>query len=179
MVSPLVTACLRFFWPKRLYIAMYCSALNRGHALRNLTPWRELTAGQYAPLRWLQQCHVHQLHRCVCAKAKRIALLRSPLMPPRTVVAHVHAVAVGAKSHQCAWQDRLTALQPSRLGCSELLCSVGTRRQALRYHTLPNPADHIHVDNDKCIGNKAVVHAAAQRKTACLHMHTNSCVVAN
>ena len=98
-------------------------------------------------------------------------------MPPCVAVAHVHAVAVGVKTHHCAWQDCLTTQHPSTLGCSELLCSVSTRRQTLRHHTLPNPADHIHVDNDLCIGNKAAVQAAAQRKTACLHMHTNSCVV--
>ena len=98
-------------------------------------------------------------------------------MSPCVAVTHVHAVAVSVKTHHCAWQDRLTALQPSTLGCSELLCSVSTRRQTLRHHTLPNPADHIHVDNDLCIGTKAVVQAAAQRKTTCLHMHINSCVV--
>ena len=65
------------------------------------------------------------------------------------------------------------------LGCSELLCSVGARRQALRRHMLPNLADHIQFDNGQRIGNKAAVQAAAQRKTACLHTHTNSCVVAN
>jgi hypothetical protein len=90
-------------------------------------------------------------------------------MPLIVAVANVHAVAVSVKTHHCAWQDRLTAQHPSTLG--------STRRQTLRHHTLPNPADHIHVDNDLCIGNKAAVQAAAQRKTACLHMHTNSCVV--